>query len=85
MLTFRSDHTRPGRVYRVTDPGDSIRLARVEFARDGQWREAKSYTTRALAHYLAHGRGPDGGTTSRVRDLAAAATVIEPPKLPMNL
>jgi hypothetical protein len=58
VLTFISDHYRPGRRYRVTDPGDAHRLARVQYLRGEEWRECRNANTRYVAHALANGHAP---------------------------
>jgi hypothetical protein len=80
MLTFTSGHHTPGRVYRVTDPGDPLRLARVEYLRDGIWREARHYNTREIAHCLVHGEPSaalSDSAATRVAKLAASVDVRE--------
>lgn len=81
MMIFTSDHVREGGRYRVTDPGDDVRVARVEYERDGEWRDCPSAKTRWIAHAIVHGKPPaycsHPAAAAKIRALAAAAR-IEP-------
>lgn len=66
-----SKHSGPGNIvftrelaggitrhYRILDPGDHERLARVEFSNTpdlGGWRETPNYDVRTMAHVVIHG------------------------------